>query len=157
MMLRFIATLCVGTLLLMSVGLWFGTAGVSPELSTALQGVLSRGAETLRTAAALAPRHEVALEEPEPAPALQSPPAQPEERGEAAVAPQAPARSDPELVEIAETLPGWTVPFLESRDEETADASDPASGVAARSPDQEAWADRIRRMLAIYRRVGLEH
>jgi len=152
MMLRFIGTLCVGTLLLMGVGLWFGSKAVSPELSGALRDVRSQSVEALRSVAALAPKLRAAVDAPDPVPSL-APQAPPREAlSEDLASRETKRRAAPGRLAMVETLPDWSAPFLESKPVETAGAPDSAPS----QPDPEAWAGRIRRMLAIYARVGEE-
>ena len=156
MMLRFIFTLCVGTLLVMSVGLWFGSQVVPPSFSSTLYDVFSRSVEGLYSVATWVAKSEDALDEPEAPPVLVLTPPDPKGGQDDLHVQGVRGRNEPTVAEIAQTLPGPPAPFLGPRQVEVAIPPEPAPSLAGMPPDPEAWADRIRRMLAIYTRVGAE-
>ena len=139
MMLRFISTLCVGALLVIGVGLWFGSQALPASVSGALSQALSGRVEAMRSVAT-----RVA------------------DSGDSMIGPEAEGVegllgwSENPVVEIAQTIPDPPAPFLESTGGEISVSVDRQPSEAGRSPELQAGADRIRRMLAIYERVAEE-
>jgi hypothetical protein len=159
MMLRIIFTGLATCVLLLAAGVRFAREDAPPVVRKALGSALEQAIESAKEAL---PRP-AAQTSPEPAPEAAVPlPLTAEDTAPpsaskpmpppAQVAARTPAR-EVESVTEESISPLWSAPFVESPEAAPGDPGRQAPRVAA-APSQDEWAGLIRRMLAIYERVG---
>jgi hypothetical protein len=164
MMLRMIFTALATCVLLLAAGLRFAREDAPPDVRKALSSALERAIENAKEAlprpaaqTSPEPAAETAAPVPFTAGDIAPPPATEPTSPPAEVPGRTPAREVETVIEES-ISPFWSAPFMESPEAELVspgegDPERQALHVAA-APSQDEWAGLIRRLLAIYERVG---
>jgi hypothetical protein len=167
-MLRIIFTGLATCLLLLAAGLRFAREDaphdVRESLDTAFEHAVERAKQALpRPSPPGAPGPEARPAAPPPSEAAKPAPspAAPKPLPPPVEAVSAPPAPEPETVTEESISPLWTAPFVESPEAgvggahgEDSEPAEPREPILAAAPSQDEWAGLIRRMLAIYERVG---
>ena len=165
MMLRIIFTGLATCMLLLAAGVRFAREDAPPRVREALGSAVERAIESAKQALPGPPAQtsrKLAQETPAPAPSTAASPAAPPAASKpmdppARAAAQTPA---PEVESVTEESISrlWSAPFVESPEAGAGGAreGDPErqAPLVAAAPSHDEWAGLIRRMLAIYERVG---
>ena len=172
MMLRIIFTGLATCVLLLAAGVRFAREDAPPDVRRELGSALEQAIETAKEALTRRPAQRASLEPaakpPAPAPStaasrIPPPPASkptpPTEQ--TATRPPEPPAGEAESVTEEWIDPLWSAPFVEAPEaglggvrEENSEQQEQQAPFLAATPSQDEWAGLIRRMLAIYQRVG---
>jgi hypothetical protein len=169
MMLRIIFTGLATCVLLLAAGVRFAREDAPQDVRQALGSALERAIKSAKQALprlqqprpAAQTRLEPAAQAPAPVPSAAASPAPPPPASRPMPPPaQAGARThagEAETVTEESISPLWSAPFVESPKTELGSAGEENPGLQApvAAPSQDEWAGLIRRMLAIYQRVGM--